>query len=169
MPNLTVLHIWVKGRLTDFNLMCMKRAKEIYPDADFVFFSDRLAPFPWMNRVTANYLNINSPQMYSDYARLFYLSNQPHTLYIDCDVYCLKPIPLDDFGSAGIWAIYNHDKMDAIKSILKNRNGQNMNAWYGKDLALTGGDLSKYFIHREKEVINYLKRKDTSWTQHLKK
>lgn len=160
MPDLKILYVWVKGQLSDFNLTCMKRAKEVYPESDFIFYSDRLAPFLWMHRIAATYLGINSPQIYSDYARLFYLSENLHTLYIDCDVYCLKPIPTDKFGSAGIWAIYNHDKLSVINNILRNRKGQKMNVYYGKDLALAGRGINKYFIHREPKITKHLKERE---------
>ncbi len=155
---LNILFIWVKGELSKFNLTCMQRARAVYKDANFKILSDRSPPFKWMQLIDARYLGEYSPQIYSDYARLLYLSENSYTLYIDCDVYCMCPIPADGFGYAGIWAIYNHNKLGIIKGILKNSRGQKMKAWYGKDLMLAGTDINRYFLHRENNVINFLKK-----------
>lgn len=155
---LNILFIWVKGKLSNFNLTCMQRARAVYRDANFKMLTDQPVPFKWLQPIDARYLGEHSPQVYSDYARLLYLSENSYTLYIDCDAYCLWPIPMDDLGYAGIWAIYNRNKLEAIKGILKNSRGQKMKAWYGKDLILAGVGISRYFLHREREVIKFLKK-----------
>lgn len=156
MPNLSILFIWVQNEIGQFNLFCMARARKVYPDADFKIITDQKVPFNWMDKISPENLDFKSPKLFSDYARILYLSENPFTLYIDCDVYCLNPVPIDRPGAAKIWAIYNFDRLSLMREILGYLRTKPSPFYYGNILNGAFNNINDYFIHRKKEINNYL-------------
>ncbi len=154
-----ILFIWVGCEIGAFNLGCISRAREVYPDAHFKIITDQIMPFEWLEIIEAGKNEFKSPQLYSDYRRIYYLSENPYTLYLDTDVYCLKPIELNCLGNAGIWAIYNHNNLKLMKGILSQLDKYPSPYYYGKILELNSAYIGNCFIHREPKIIEHLKER----------
>lgn len=155
---LNILFIWVGNEIPAFNLGCIMRAREIYPNAHFKIITDQIIPFEWMEIIEAKINNFKSPQLYSDYMRIVHLAEYPNTLYLDTDAYCLRPIELNCLGNAGIWAIYNHNNLELMRDILRQLNEYPSPYYYGKILEINSTYIGDCFIHREGKITEHLNK-----------
>lgn len=127
----------------------MDRARKIYPDACFKLITDQYPPFHWIEKVEAYKKKFKSPQLYSDWARIKFLSENPYTLYLDTDAYCIKPIPFEKPGNAGIWAIYNCNIVSLMKNILHQIEVNQSPFYYGNILKFSFSRINSYFEHKK--------------------
>ena len=97
--------------LYDWRVMCIRRAKEIYPDAEFTVIS-QMKNFYGMKIIKPENYDVgvspDRPIEYSDHARLKWLSENENTLYLDSDTWCKEPYKFgDNMGSAYFEAIWS--------------------------------------------------------------
>ena len=138
---------WESHKLIIPYLMrCIQRATEVYPDAQFVAITNKPEVFPECfrfitcaedkeelldvydtkddrDRINRHYI------FFSDYARMHYLANNPDTLYIDTDTYCLKRMPKLNPGVVGSRqfpcnndVIYNNDNIHLMWELMERRH-----------------------------------------------
>jgi hypothetical protein len=158
--------------------------KEVYPDANYFIFTDVIRQFPgWVcldveryrekliknfgvcPEILQNYFGL------SDALRFVFLSENPHTLYMDTDIYCQKVLPEIPSGRVGILPhnicmMYNNDNTKYFTNLFKKYHEKYERFFVGIsqffDLDEQVMDLSEYFIHKsvghgysfEDDVIN---------------
>ena len=154
-----ILFIWVTvgSPLYEWRLKCIRRAVEVYPDANFKvitnlkeFFGFKIIDaYEILENLKVFNVDFNDPIWFSDYARYYWLCRYPNTLYLDTDTFCLSPIPeLKGIGHADYWAIYNGDDLAGISEVLNNHNNKRALLHTPALLAERGTNLSQYFDHK---------------------
>lgn len=162
-----VLIIWDGGRQLDaFRLECIRRVKEVYPDvklscitkdADLLpeiidehvmwDFAEKKLWEKW-------FVKSKEAKTLSDYFRYLWLSENPHTLYIDTDIYLHEKI--EETGYMAKWrddysAIWNGECCNFFNELVKRRtsNGNlaHLLSFYPHDC----GDLGRFMTHQTKE------------------
>jgi hypothetical protein len=156
---MNILFIWtgVTRPLYEWRIKCIRRALEVYPDANFKVITT-LNEFFGMEVIDAREIldklneydvDIQDPIFFSDYARYYWLARNPRTLYIDTDALCTTPIPeANDIGHDDYWAIWNGDDLNGIQEVLNQHGGQRHLLHTPQLLAKVGRNLSQYFIHK---------------------
>jgi len=154
---MNILFIWLGKTepLYEWRTMCIRRAKEVYPDANFKCITHMRAFFCMElinpSEIDLSEYNANEDNYcgWSDYARLWYLSKHPNTLYMDTDTWCNERMPFSpECGNAGFEAIWNGTELDKMKAVLNRHNNRRLLYRLGNDLTRVGRDLNKYFKHK---------------------
>lgn len=165
-----ILFTWkTHKRIDKARLACIKRAREIYPDAKFVFITDdrsfveegdEVLPVRRVTKILVNDFKVMPARLrsylgFTDYAKFWYLSQNENTMYLDTDVYCLKKLPKIKKGvGAGIpeaiSVLYNHDNPDLFKALFFRRNNTSNLVGLGDHMDYDNDfkDVSKYFEHK---------------------
>ncbi len=154
-----ILFIWVTvgSPLYEWRLKCIRRAMAVYPHANFKvittlkeFFGFKVIDaYEILENLKGFNIDINDPIWFSDYARYYWLSRVPNTLYIDTDTFCTAPIPLiKGIGHADYWAIWNGEDLRGIADVLSKHNDQRMLSHTPDLLAERGKNFSQYFEHK---------------------
>lgn len=156
------------------NLICVEQAHRIYPDAEFHFVMDvKRLPFDWMIhedwhqwkiRISEEHPEVQRhlfcPVVFTDWFRFGYLSENPYTLWLDCDAYLLTQldgIPSGKIGSRNIHIIYSNDCPGAIKAVfLKKREGIVTLGELEVEFDKIHVDLGKFVIHKEQNIKHFL-------------
>ena len=158
-----------KDPLTGFRAECVKKAREIYPDVKLVCISNLQDPLPggtfdlvlpwdyYIEKIWKTYFIKNSSVMLqSDFIRYHYLSVNPHTLYLDTDIYLQKPI--SEVTYIGIFkrdisAIWNGQYTGFFDNLLRNARGGGISSGYLKGFfPYDCTDLSAFMTHKTDEI-----------------
>lgn len=147
---MNILFIWIgrKSPLYEWRTMCIRRALEIYPNANFQVIT-MLKSFFNMAIIDPYDVGIDLDEtmVYSDYVRLDWLSRHPNTLYLDTDTFCMKPMPLTrGMGSAGFEAIWSGHDQDKIREVFYSRGEKKL--LYPLAQKFKGHNLADYFEHK---------------------
>lgn len=154
-----ILFVWnaTISPLYEWRIKCIRRAMEVYPDASFKvitqlkeFFGMEIISLVEVLRFLREYkIDLDNPLMFADYARYYWLSIYPNTLYIDTDAFCISPIPtLKGIGHDDYWAIWNGNDLEGVKEILERHEDKQVLLHTPKLLASRGTNLSCYFDHK---------------------
>ena len=161
--NILYCYLGLKEPLYEWRIMCIRRTFELYPDATYhcitnfrQFFGMRRVNPERIAQETGYKHGMQKHASFSDYARLWYLSKHPNTLYLDIDTWCEKPMPITDkMGNVYFEAIWNGTECDKIKEVYDMNNGEIYLHPLGHQLSKRGGDLSEYFTHNPDWLVRY--------------
>jgi hypothetical protein len=154
-----ILFIWTGSKipLYEWRTRCIRRAVEIYPEANFKvittlkgFFNMEIIDAVELNKEMAEYkLDVHSGVMFSDYARYYWLSKNPNTLYIDTDVWCVKPMPeIEGSGNCNYWMIWNGNNTEIMKELLDTHDYRGSLVHTVVPLSQAGVQMGEYFEHK---------------------
>lgn len=157
-----IVFIWfgLYEPLSDYRIACIKRAKEVYPDAKFKCITN-FTKFYDMEVVDATalakemtklgyYGNTDKEKyMYlSDEMRFWWLTHYPNTLYLDTDTWCEKPMPITPrAGKVRIEALWSGEQCERFMDILVQREKGKL--FIGYHRKVDAEDLSEYFTHKK--------------------
>ena len=158
----TVLFIWIGNNtpLYEWRTKCIRRAMEVYPDFNFKvitglksffgFETIKLEPiFEAIKEYNVRPISDGHHMNFSDYARYYWLSNHPNTLYLDTDTWCIKRMPIiPGLGNMEYEAIWNGEDLESIKRVLGQHNNKEILLHTSRLLSQIGTNLSEYFEHK---------------------
>lgn len=173
-----ILIIWDGERKLDpFRLECIARAKEIYPNVKMSCITKDIDLLPktidkylaWDEMLAKIWekwcVRTKDITAMSDFFRYYYLSEHPHTLYIDTDVYIHKKI--EEGNNIAKWgpdysAIWNGNQCKFFEYVVGLRKSNDTLMSLLKLYPYDCGDLSKHMSHRTKDPADWdtlMKRK----------
>lgn len=156
---MNIIYLWfgLAGPLNVWQKMCIDRAKEIYPEANFQCITT-LKEFHGMEIISAEkvlsdmhklglYGDLTSHMSTSDEMRFYWLMNNENTLYLDSDTYCTKKYDFTEKASKmKIEALWSGKEPKPFKDILETRiKGQLFIKLHNK---VNAEDMTGYFEHK---------------------
>lgn len=165
-----ILYVWDGRReLPPQRNACVSAALSLYPDAEFAcitmsssFYSAAIKVIPWdmVKAQLSAFLGVpkdayawHDPMCFSDWARFWFLANNPDTLYLDTDCRMKARFDFRDRPMhAGIFLLYTHAGSDgsALMRMLKARAGKRINVLNDFGDKLGWDELPPFWYHHGK-------------------